>query len=441
MLGTLVRLWLLQSGVSAEAAHRSLPGLVEPLCAGGLLELSGDRVAALVDLRPSAQDGRDLWVVSDRRPGLDGAPVAVGADHVLGVSSASSSLARLTVRRPAARALDLGTGCGGQSLHLASHVDQVVATDVNPRAVAMTGLNAQLNDVPLDVRHGSLFAPVEDETFDLIVSNPPFVVSSATEEQLVYRDSGLPGDEMIRRVLQGAATRLAPGGLAQVLGNWVHRRGESWQERVGGWFEDLGCDVWVVQREVADPAEYVELWLKDAGVHGTADYLRRYDTWLAWFDEQAIEGVGFGWVNLARVEPGHAPSLRLEEWAWEVEQPLGPEIGRWQQVTAALSGPLATTDGVLAARPVTRADVRQDTHGPVGEPDPETIVLRQGRGLRRARSVDTVLAGLVGACDGELSVGQIQDAVAQLTGADPAAVRAEQVPAVRELVAEGYLEV
>ena len=63
-------------------------------------------------------DGGNLWVASDLTPGLDGAPHTVGADHVLGISSASTSLAEMTVRDPVGRALDLGTGCGVQALHL-----------------------------------------------------------------------------------------------------------------------------------------------------------------------------------------------------------------------------------------------------------------------------------------------------------------------------------
>ena len=49
------------------------------------------------------------------------------------------------MRNPRGRALDLGAGCGIQSVHLATHVDQVVATDLNPRACAMTALTAALN--------------------------------------------------------------------------------------------------------------------------------------------------------------------------------------------------------------------------------------------------------------------------------------------------------
>ncbi len=437
-LETMVRLWLLQAPVPREHADRALPGLVEPLEAAGLLETSAGETRARVDVRPYADDtdgGADWWVVSDLTPGLDGAGVAVSADHVLGISSASTSLAQLTVREPVARALDLGTGCGVQALHLARHVGQIVATDVNERALAMTRLNAALNEVAVDVRAGSLFEPVAGELFDLVVTNPPFVVSPATDERLVYRDSGLPGDEMVRRVVTGAPRHLNPGGWAQVLANWVHRRGEPWQDRVAGWLDGLGCDAWVVQREAADPAEYVELWLKDAGVHGRPDYPRRYDAWLAWFEEQGIEAVGFGWLHLRRVD--REPVLHLEEWPFEVEQPLGPEVAERGRRTDLLAG--TDDEALLRLRPVTRVDVRQETLGEPGAADPETIVLRQQRGMRRARQADTVEAGLVGACDGELAVGQILDALATLLDEDPATLRRDRLGSVRELVADGFL--
>jgi hypothetical protein len=433
-LATLTRLWLLQAPVPLARVEAALPDLLGPLASAGILEQSGDEVRARMDLRPYADEQRGWWVVSDLTPGLDGSGHRVGTDHVLGISSASSSLAQLTVREPVDRALDLGTGSGVQALHLADHASQVVATDVNPRALAMTRLNARLNTISVEDRTGSLYEPVAGERFDLIVTNPPFVVSPGTHERLVYRDSGLPGDEMVRRVVTGATEHLAPHGRAQVLANWVHRAGQPWQERVAGWLEGRGVDAWVVQREVADPAEYVELWLKDAGLHGTGEYVARYDAWLGWFADQRIEGIGFGWLNLRRVD--REPVLELEEWPYEVEQPLGPEVadrGRRTDLLAAYSD-------LADLRLVTRADVRQETSGMPGAADPETIVLRQQRGMRRAHRADTVVAGLVGACDGDLTVGQILDALASLLERDPADLRRSYVAEIRALVADGFLE-
>jgi hypothetical protein len=432
-LSTLVRLFLLQAVVPAADVETTLPGLLDTLCVSGMLERSVGEVRARVDVRPYADDTRGWWVVSDLTPGLDGRDLKVGADHVLGISSASSTLAQLTVREPVLHALDLGTGCGVQALHLAEHTQHVVATDVNQRALRMTRLNAMLNGVEVDDRAGSLYEPVADETFDLIVTNPPFVVSPGTGERLVYRDSGLPGDEMVRRVVTGAVDHLTLGGRAQVLANWVHRRGEDWRDRVTGWIEGRGVDAWVVQREVADPAEYVELWLKDAGVHGDDDYLERYDTWLAWFADHGIEGVGFGWFDLRRV--GREPVLRLEEWPYDVEQPLGPEVA----AHARRQDVLAATPDLSGVRLKRRDDVRQETVGAPGAEDPETIVLRQQRWMRRAHQADTIVAGLVGACDGDLTVGQILDALATLLDREPADLQTTYEPEVRRLVADGFL--
>lgn len=440
-LATLVRLFLLQDAVGRDAAERVLPGLVDRLAAAGVLLSSVGEVAARLDCRPYATDADEpLWVLSDLTPGLDGAPTSVSGDYVLGISQASSSLAQLTLRHDVSRALDLGTGCGVQALHLATHSDRVVATDVNARALAMARFNAALNeyDDRIDVRDGSFFEPVSGERFDLIATNPPFVISPATGERLVYRDSGLPGDRVVEHIVRTAPGHLADGGWCQILANWVIEEGRDWDGRLAGWLPE-DCDAFVVQREILDPASYVELWLKDSGHHpatgaGTpADYLRRYDTWLSWLTEQRVAGIGFGWINLHRSGRTGAPRVEQVEWPYDVEQPIAPAIGAWagQQDLAAAVG--------AASHLRVREDVVQETQGPVGAEDPATIVLRQQRGLRRARQADTVVAALVGACDGELSVGQILDAVAQLLERDAASLHEVYLPEVADLVAEGFL--
>ncbi|HNI70512.1 MAG TPA: methyltransferase, partial [Marmoricola sp.] len=401
-LEVLIRLWLLQVPVSREDAERALPDLVDRLVNAGFLLQSIGEVAARIDIRPYAADDQDLWVASDLTPGLDGSPNRVGPDFVLGVSSASVSLAQMTIRDQVGSALDLGTGCGVQSLHLTQHADLVVATDVNERALRLARFNADLNEVDIDVRSGSYFEPVVSEAFDLIVTNPPFVISPATHERLVYRDSGLPGDRVVEHIVTNSVRHLNPGGVAQVLANWMIFRDRPWEERIGEWIND--ADAFVVQREVVDLPTYVELWLKDAGLHGAPEYRERYETWLSWFAEQGAEAVGFGWINLRRTD--QAPRLRMEDWPYEVEQPIGPEL-------AAQLDRLTVTDP-YQGKWYTRSDVVQETLGPVGVEDPSQIIIRQQRGLRRARQVSTAEAALVGACDGDLTLGQIQAALEQL---------------------------
>jgi hypothetical protein len=429
-LETLVRLFLLQARVTREAADAALPGLVDALSAEAILEHTADEVVARLDIRPFAAGDRDLWVVSDLTPGLDGSPNRVGADHVLGISPASTSLAQLTIREPVGRSLDLGTGCGVQALHLAEHSNTVVATDVNERALRITRLNTALNGVDnVELRSGSLLEPVADERFDLIATNPPFVISPASGARLVYRDSGLPGDSVVEHIVRAAPAHLTDGGWCQILTNWIVARDATWEERLEGWLAD-DCDAFVVQRELLDPAAYVELWLKDAGLHGAHDYLERYDTWLSWFDDQGVEAVGFGWVSIRRRTDGPG-THRFLDWPHAVEQPVAPAIAAWGEAVDTE----VTADSVL----VRRDDVQQETIGAPGAEHPEAVVLRQQRGLMRARRADTVEAALVGASDGDLTVGQILDALAQLLDRDAGELRATYLPTVEDLVEEGFL--
>jgi methylase of polypeptide subunit release factors len=434
-LATLVRLFALQVPVDRDRADAALPQLVEPLAAAGVLETSGGEVRALVDIRPYGDEEHDWWIVCDPTSGLDGRQAPMHPEYVLGISEASSSLAQLTIREPVGRALDLGTGCGVQALHLAHHAREVVATDVNPRALAMARLTARLNDVDIDVRDGSLFEPVAGETFDLIATNPPFVISPPGSQVLVYRDSGMPGDSVVRHLVENAATHLNDGGWCQILANWAHRDGVDWTADLGQWLEGQPLDAWILQRELVDPAAYVEMWLADAGLATAPDYVQRYDAWLDWFASERIEAIGFGWLSLRRTT--RTPVHRLEEWTGEIAQPVGPGVAAWGRRVDALRD---VDDTGLLDRTFRQAiDLVEETRGAAGADDPESIVIRLQHGVRRTRQVDTIEAGLVGASDGDLTSGQILDALAALLDRDAADLRSTYAPVVRELVEEGFL--
>jgi len=434
-LATLVRLFALQVPVDRPRADAALPGLVDPLVAAGMLAASGGEVRALVDVRPYGDEEHDWWIVCDPTSGLDGRQAPMDPSYVLGISEASSSLAQLTVREPVGRALDLGTGCGVQALHLAQHAREVVATDVNPRALAMARLTAQLNELDVDVRDGSLFEPVAGETFDLIATNPPFVISPPGSQVLVYRDSGMPGDSVVRHLVENAETHLTDGGWCQILANWAHHDDLAWEDDLGQWLEGRPLDAWILQRELVDPAAYVEMWLADAGLATAPDYVQRYDAWLDWFASERIEAIGFGWLSLRKTS--QTPVRRLEEWTGEIAQPVGPGVAAWGERIDRLRG---VDDAALLDHTFRQAiDLVEETRGAAGADDPEAIVVRLQHGVRRTVQVDTVEAGLVGASDGDLTSGQILDALAALLGRDAADLRRTYAPTVRRLVEEGFL--
>jgi methylase of polypeptide subunit release factors len=114
------------------------------------------------------------------------------------------------------RALDVGTGTGVLALVLARAGAQVVATDLEPRAVACARDNvARLGLADrIEVVQADLFPPGA-ERFDLVVSNPPWLpVAAATPlERAVYD----PGGAFLERLVLGLPERVADGGEAWIV--------------------------------------------------------------------------------------------------------------------------------------------------------------------------------------------------------------------------------
>ncbi|MBB6118195.1 DUF7059 domain-containing protein [Nocardiopsis algeriensis] len=439
-LGLLLRLWWLRSPIPAKAARAILP--VDELVEAGMVTVDelpgGPHVRALVHLGPwELEEGRPGFVVSDPkvRPGSGAVP---RHDHVVGAGGASATLSQLIVDGPFDRALDVGTGCGVQALHLASRAREVVATDLNPRALRLAGISLALSGIfGTRLEQGSLYEPVEGERFDLIVSNPPFVITPEAS-RYTYRESDLPGDDVCAELVRQAPAHLTEGGWCQILANWVHSDTDDWKDRVGGWVAGTGCSGWVVQRDVQDPAEYVELWLRDSCEQGTPEYTRRYDAWLDYFEREGIKGIGFGWISL-RNDVAQDATVRVEELAHDLEKPVGPYLP--DVVDGAMTAHRLTDAALLSTRLSLAPGVVEERVSRPGAPDPEKILLRQRDGLRRVARVGTVEAALAGVCDGTMPVAPLLDAIAELIHEDPAVIRERTPEALRTLISEGFFRV
>lgn len=413
------------SGSSALARLARALVVGEP-AAPGLLPASwlGPDGRPLVRLQAVAHGDVDVTVPHD--PGHAGESVAV--DQVLGAGAASLTLAAATPRQPVGRALDLGCGQGVQALLAEGHADLVVATDRNPRAVGFTRLAGALRGVEVDGRVGDLLEPVVGEQFGLVVSNPPFVVSPG--RRYTYRDAGLEGDEVCRRLVQGIPSVLAPGGYAVLLVNWLHLAGEDGDARVRSWFDGTGCDGWVVQRELAEPAEYVTAWLRDTD---EAAFDAQFD---AWVDALAgVDAVAFGVVALHRRTDGLAPSVALDVVDQQVAATWGEEVVAHFARRTALEGDL------LAARLRLRDDVRlhQVASRAADGWEVTSQVLQQEAGLRWGGGVDGYGATLLAACDGAVPLGALVSFLASSAGLATDEVVGEVLPVVRRLVEQGYL--
>jgi len=447
-LGTLATLFVLGLPVAADRVESALPrlglaGAVEL----GLVALDEQGARPLLDLRPYAfvdSLGADSWwIASDLGEVALGTAIPEG--HVLGVGGASTTLSGLMLQDRVGSVLDLGTGCGIQALHASRFADRVVATDISQRALDLAAFNAALNGVDsIEFVLGSLFEPVAGQVFDRIVSNPPFVITPRTEgvPAYEYRDGGLVGDALVEIVIRDAATHLAPGGVAQLLGNWEYGVESDGLARVEEW--TAGLDAWVVERETQDAVLYAETWIRDGGTKpGTPEFDSLTAAWLDDFAQRGVTGVGFGYVTLRAAAAASEETVgrhtlrrfeRLDGALGRTDGGLGVAIG----ASLAAHDWLRDAD-LVNARLTVAADVTEERHYWPGDEDPTVIDLRQGGGFGRTQPSGTVLAAVVGTCDGELSIGAICAAIAQLLEVDADELLAEVLPSIRELVFVGML--
>ena len=165
-------------------------------------------------------------------------------------------------------------------------------------------------------------------------------------------------------------------------------------------------------------------------------YADRYRAWCDYFDRLRIEAVGLGWLVLRKAGRS-SPWIRIEDWPHPLEQPLGPtvaaELDAVNRLAAVGDAELLRTRWRLAE------DAVEEITGHPGQADPQHIVLRQQRGFRRALAVDTATAGILGACDGELTLADIVASVAHLTGDNPARLTADTLARLPSLVVDGWL--
>lgn len=434
-IDTLIRLFMAgQLEPVAAVAHALAPLPLDAALEAGLVERHADGIRAGVELEilafERATSGGDWWVLSDLGAAARQGPLR--PDHVLGVNNTAKTLAGVTVRWPVATALDIGTGSGIQAMLLSMHADRVTATDLSERALRFAATNAALNGMEWDLLRGDMLEPVAGRRFDLVVSNPPFVVGSGAT-QFAYRDSGRAGDAIGAELAAAAPGLLTEGGTMQYLANWLHVGDEDWRERVAGWVAGTGCDAWITQRVLTDPAEYVQLWLRDASDFDP----RRAEEWLEWFDAANVTAVGFGTVTLRR--NGRAdPVVRVDELPESADPRLGPEIAAWFN----RQDWLASAGDALLDRRFQRAPGVTLTQEATFAHDDWSVsrrVLTLPSGPRWAEEVDPLTLALVSGADGTVTMRDQLAVLASAFDTPEPQLAAMAAPVVAHLVERGFL--
>lgn len=431
-LETAVRLFVCEAPVAADVVSEAIgEDGVAAATALGLVRREGASLAPAV--RIVCFEG--ILLASDLLGALLDDP---HPDYVGTVNPTTKTLAALTVRRPVGSALDLGTGCGVQAFLAARHAGTVVATDVNPRAVAFTRLNAGLNGIEnVEARRGDLLEPVAGETFDLVVANPPYVVSPDTT--LVLRDGTRPGGEVSRLIVEAVPAHLRPGGFAHVLCSWGRAKSTPWDAVPRSWVDGSGCDALLLYHGSEDPLAYAISWNRLLRQQDREAYRAALARWLAFFAENGVEELDYGSVTLRSRRAG-TPWVRAERLpAGGVSRPRG---GVEAYVDAVDRLEAIGADDALLDLPLRLTDahrVEQVLRIEGGEVVLDSSQLKLTDGLGFEGPVDAMALAILSLCDGTRPVREAVAQVAERTGQDAAALTEELAAVLRRLVELGLL--
>ena len=180
------------------------------------------RLEAMLDRRAAGEPVQYILGSADfmgLRFRVDGAVLIPRQDTETLVEAALIEL-RQRPGSPALLDLCAGSGCVGLSLaSLAPHA-RITLTDISPEALEVAHANQKDLGVKAELRQGDLFNAVGRERFDIIASNPPYIPTGALSglqrevrfEPRIALDGGPDGLDFYRRIAEGAADHLNPGG-------------------------------------------------------------------------------------------------------------------------------------------------------------------------------------------------------------------------------------
>ncbi|MEO8368814.1 MAG: methyltransferase [Candidatus Solibacter sp.] len=420
--------------VPGETLERLLP-------AGGIAHLEALQLIGQDPQNPGTWFGgctlfptRGLLLASDRASSPDGASPAASTDMVYPPAIDGTVLFMSTLpETPCDAMMDLGTGSGIAALHGARYARHVWGTDIAPRSVKFAEFNRRLNGIEnVTLLAGDMYAPVDGLTFDRIVTHPPCVPARKTE--MIFRDGGEDGEQILRRCIEDAHRYLRPGGRLYTIATAADCEGEAFEDRVRLWLgtaaeefdmvlvshrqrrlKEVAVDSFLLGSAGAEDIRYRhQMWerRKTKSVGHFSLLLRRHETTRPAYTERVAKGLGF--------TQEHAEWVL--GWGREVRDPEAR--GRLMRTRPRVS-------------PHAEMRVMHRVHD--GAVVPEVFTLSCRRPFNVERRLPPWLAQIVSQCNGELTW-QEQLENAQEAGGVPARVTsAEFLTVLNPLVGQGLL--
>ena len=429
-LETLLRLFLLDIAVDVDAARQALqPMDLEVWVKAGLVSVQNGSARGELRFSPyrNLVLAHDFWrYPNQNRP-----------DFVMGVGGATRTMAGTTIRKHSNLTLDLGTGSGVLAFLACEHSDSVYAVDRNARSIEVARFNSRLNNIAnVECREGNLFEPVEGMKFDLVVSDPPFVISPPSG--FLYLHGGMRGDQFCRTIAREVPQYLKEGGYFQMLFNWPLYAGRDSDQELEGWFEGTGCDTWVMRVSTEAAPEYASTWTQHIHESDRERSNRLFHEWMDYYEAEGIVSMCMGLVTMRRCST-RGNWFSLEDAPPNVKENCGPDIeAKFESCHYSAShDDAALLDAKLRCSPNARLDYSCEPDGI--EWRMAGSVLRLESALPFSSRTDPFTAGLLVRCDGQTPLRNLLPDLADAIGTDVAGVAAASLKAVRHLLERGFL--
>jgi len=435
-LNTLIRLFYMSEECQPhDAAAAIQPLALAPLIRAGILRMEGDLVASTISIQPYE---RMLFLFS-----RDGADADVAPEEALMLISPSSlEVAHLMTRRPVGKALDIGTGCGFLAALVAPFCNEVCAIDVNTSAIRAAEFNARWNGLKnISFRAGNLLEPVRGQRFDLIVCNPPFLITPVPEifsSRYVFKHSGLPGDVFCVNLAREASQLLEEGGYFHMLFQWEEPADQVWSSNLEKAFSGLGCDAWVARILTTTADEYAVEWVSGLSEIEQADAEFLTQQAQKYFRDKNVVSTGTGLLTLHRAS--HRQNyLWFDEAPDDRKEPYGDSVTTLFEVRARImqSGDSGLLQQKLRVSP--HLELLQTSTVNQYEWVPNASELLLSQGLKYSfGDVDEQLLELLPLFNGDRTVKQV---IGQLQIEDPLNNNLTEInlPKIRELLWYAFL--
>ena len=294
---TLLRIFVEGREVSEGEARAALSQSFTSVLGLGLLTSGDGRVKSNLRLRVRAEG----TFADDFSSRLTKSP----EDFVMGVASTTRMVRALALPGKRDRILDLCCGGGWLGITLKEENSSVIGSDLNPRALEISRFNARMNGVAgIDWRLGSWYEKVP-EKFDLIISNPPFVISPGGQSVALDTEDN---ETVIPSVLGGIADRLNPGGSFCMLLDWHFMDEEEWSRVPLAGFDHAELQILLFEIKRQTPEEYARHWVgQDPRFGESGAFREEVDRWVCFLKDRGYLGLSSGFLVIRKCLPG-------EEW-------------------------------------------------------------------------------------------------------------------------------